>query len=115
VAAVFWNDWTDYTSSLDSALNGQSPDDPGERRFLTVLPVNYNEETLCAGVLHGYQPRHEEVQRRLLELLSGGMDPFARGLNEYAPPRYLDATRKRWTPSPPGECTPPVWRTGGVP
>lgn len=115
VAAVFWNDWTDYTSSLDSALNGQSPDDPTQRRFLTVLPLNYNEATLCAGVLHGYQPRHEEVQRRLLELLSGGMDPFARGLKEYAPPRYLDATKTRWTPSPPGECKPPVWRTEGVP
>lgn len=115
VAAAFWNDWTDYTSSLDSALNGQSPEDPRERPFLTVLPTNYDEEALCAGVLHGYQPRHREIQRRLLELLSGGMDSFGRGLKEYAPPRYLDATRKRWTPSPVGECRAPVWRTESAP
>jgi hypothetical protein len=109
VAATFWNDWTDYTSSLDSQLNGQAPDSP----FVTVLPLNY--KTACEGVLHGYEPRHTVVQKRVIALLKGGMDPFAPGLGAYKPPRYLRQGEERWTPHEPARCEPPVWEMNGGP
>ena len=103
VAAAFWNDWTDYTSSLDSQLNGQ---DPGAR-FVTVLPRNF--EVACEGILHGYEPRHRAIQQRVMMLLAGGMAPFAPGLDTYQDPVHRREGQRRWTPYVSAACQPPDW------
>jgi hypothetical protein len=107
VAATFWNDWTDFTSTLDSQLNGQSPDSP----YVTVLPSNYRRA--CSGILHGYEPRHVEIQKRVIELLQGGLEPFAEKLDRYQTARYRTATEERWKPHEelvPPNCEPPQWK-----
>lgn len=68
MAAVFGNDYTDYTVSLSSQLGGL------EKPYVTIIPEDYR--TATNGVLHGYEPRHKDVQKRVIELLEGGMEPF---------------------------------------
>jgi pimeloyl-ACP methyl ester carboxylesterase len=68
MAAVFGNDYTDYTVSLSSQLGGL------EKPYVTIIPEDYRNAT--NGVLHGYEPRHKDVQKRVIELLEGGMEPF---------------------------------------
>lgn len=93
VAATFRNDWSDYTVSLDSALGGL-PDD-GKRT--TILPRGHAGAR--DGILHGYQPRHQAVQARLIELLKGGMENFApEGFPAYSPPAYFAPEQGRFRP-----------------
>jgi pimeloyl-ACP methyl ester carboxylesterase len=70
MAAVFGNDYTDYTVSLSSQLGGL------EKPYVTIIPEDYR--TATNGVLHGYEPRHKDVQKRVIELLEGGMEPFCK-------------------------------------
>lgn len=69
-AAAFGNDWNDCTTSLRSALGGLQPGP-----HATIYPADY--KTAKKGVLHGYEPRHREVQRIVFELLEGGLERFA--------------------------------------
>jgi hypothetical protein len=111
VAASFWNDYSDFTTSLDSALNGQ---DPGSK-FVTVLPYNYR--AACEGILHGYEPRHDAIQKRVIDLLTGGIDAFAPGLKPYQIAAYRSKDDpRRWTPWQPDDskCQPPQFDLKGA-
>ncbi|OGK86737.1 MAG: hypothetical protein A2X52_02755 [Candidatus Rokubacteria bacterium GWC2_70_16] len=93
VAAGFYNDWTDFTVSLDSALGGLAgdapPDQPERSRWVTIIPGDYR--TATDGVLHSFEPRHVTVQARIKALLRGGLQEFnIYGFPGYSPPRYLD-------------------------
>jgi hypothetical protein len=91
VAAVFRNDWTDFTVSLDSALGGFAIGS----RYATVLPRDY--ASARDGVLHGYQPRHEDVQRQVVALLKGGLENFnPDGFPAYSPPAYFTPEQARF-------------------
>ncbi len=93
VAATFYNDWTDFTVSLDSQLGGFRE---GER-WTTVLPHGYR--TAVDGVLHGFEPRHREVQATVIKLLEGGLDRFNRaGFPASTLPRYFEPSQARFRP-----------------
>ena len=86
MAAVFGNDYSDFTVSLSSQLGGL------KKPYTTIIPEKY--QTATNGVLHSYEPRHKDVQKRVIELLEGGMEPF----REQGFPDIKDLPGKGWPP-----------------
>lgn len=108
VAATFHNDWTDFTVSLDSQLGGFKEGS----KWTTVLPRGYR--TASEGILHGFEPRHRDVQRTVIGLLEGGMEHFNRsGFPAPSLPEYFEPNRARFRPhrldcpASPKLCVPP--------
>ncbi|MCO6429446.1 MAG: hypothetical protein J5J00_01195 [Deltaproteobacteria bacterium] len=92
-AAGFWNDFTDFTTSRESAMGGLAPS------FVSTFPKECSSTLSSAscnsvryGVLHGYEPRHRDIQNRIIELLKGGMRDFS-SIEGFPPsrlPSYID-------------------------
>ncbi len=102
VASSFFNDHNDFVTSLDSALGGLDVWERADRkRYTTILPQRFWDPALAEGILHGFEPRHEDVQREVVSLLRGGFDNFRLdGFPASGMPRSFGQPPEEWRPSP---------------